>query len=430
MNTTRREFLRATAASVFTIVPPHVLASRGRKRPAPSDTVTRATIGTGGMGMGHVHANKEDGPIVQLAVCDVDRNHLGRALKKAGRGCRGYADFREVLDRRDIDTVHIATPDHWHALITIAAVQSGRDVFCEKPMTRFIREGQAVIEAVNRYGRIVQHNTYGRGGWQKYRKLIAGGLLGTPVTVYLSRATGFDFKVKEWSGRTNLRAEKVPPVLDYEMWLGPAPFKPYHPARVHGSFRGYWDYAGGGLSDMGQHWIDPIQYFLGKDDTGPVEVEAHAPWPQHPDACGLWGRVTLTYGDGTKIILESGEWGKPLPGEQPFVSGPRGKVYRRRVKGKGMVEVTEPEGLWERVRKLPEPPRLISFQEAVRARVKGLGVKPNAEEAHRSVSLLHLANIAIRAGRKIRWGPVRQVIVGDAEANRLVDVPMRAPWRL
>src|SRR5262249_39246777 len=139
---------------------------------------------------------------------------------------------REVMDRQDIDTVHIATPDHWHALITIAAAQSGKDIFCEKPMTRFIREGQAVIAAVNRRGRVIQHNTYGRGNWQKYRKLVAGGLLGTPLTVYMAPATGYDFKVRAWSGRTDLRPQPVPAHLDYEMWLGPAPFKPYHPHRV------------------------------------------------------------------------------------------------------------------------------------------------------------------------------------------------------
>jgi len=415
----RRHLLAGAAA--FAIVPRHVLGGEGRK--APSDVITRGTIGTGSQGMSHVVE-----PPVQLAVCDVDKNHLAAAIKKAGPGCRGYADFREVLDRRDIDVIHIGAPPHWHALITIAAVQAGKDVFCEKPMTRFIREGQAVIAAAARYGRIVMHNTYGRGGWQKMRKLVAGGTLGTPLKVYMGPKSNYGFKVRQWSGRTNLEPQPVPPELDYDLWLGPAPLKPYHPHRVHGSFRGYWDYDGGGLTDMGQHWIDPIQYFLGKDDTGPVEVQASAPWPPHPDACGMWGRIVLAYADGTTITLESGEWGDEEPGEPAFVEGPKGKVFRS-AGGRGGFS-TDPPDLFDRLASFPEPPRLIGFYDAVKTRSRAPGEKPNAEEAHRSVTLLHLANISIRLGRKLRWDPVAQEFPGDAEANRLVDVPMRAPWRL
>jgi predicted dehydrogenase len=423
----RRRFLAsaAAAAGVFAIVPRHVLGGPGQK--APSTVLTRGTIGTGGQGMGHVAENKEGEPPIQLAVCDVDANHLARALERAGPGCRAYGDFREVLARRDIDVIHIATPPHWHALITIAAMQAGKDVFCEKPMTRFIREGRAVCDAARRYGRIVMHNTYGRGAWRKMRKLAASGLLGAPLKVYMGPGTGYGFKVRTWSGRTLLEPQPVPPELDYDLWLGPAPWKPYHPHRVHGSFRGYWDYDGGGLTDMGQHWIDPVQYFLGKDGTGPVAVETRAPWPAHPDACGLWGRIVLRYADGTTITLASGEWGDPEPQDPPFIEGPWGKVYRG---ARGAAYTSEPPDLLDRLAGYPEPPGLLSFGEAVRTRSRGPGEKPNAEEAHRSVSLLHLANISIRTGRAIRWDPAAEHVLGDAEANRLVDVPMRAPWRL
>jgi predicted dehydrogenase len=420
----RRQLLKgavATAAT-FSLAPRHVLGGPGRK--APSDVLTQGTIGTGGMGMGgHVAANQEGKPPVQLAVCDVDKDRLAAAVKKAGSGCTAYADWREVIDRKDVDIIHCATPPHWHSLVTIAAMQAGKDVYCEKPMTRFIAEGQAVIRAARRYGRMVQYNTYGRGGWQQLRKLVASGLLGTPLTVRLCRQTGYGFKVKEWSGMPHQEPQPIPPQLDYSMWLGPAPYKPYHPHRVHGSFRGYWDYDGGGLTDMGQHWYDPIHYFLGKDGTGPVEIDAYAPWPAHPDACGIWGRLTFKFDDGTAVIFESGEWGEPEPGDHWFLEGPKGRYNNRD-------RATEPLGLLEDLKNYPEPPRLVDFGEAVRIRRDSPGAHPNAEEAHRSVSCLHLCNIAIRMGRRIRWDPVKEEVVGDEEANRLVNVAMRAPWHL
>ncbi len=424
----RRRFLQSAAATVaaFSVVPRHVLGGPGQE--APSSVITRGSIGTGGAGMGHVLENKEGRPPVQLAVCDVDKNHLARALAKAGSGCKGCGDFRRVLDRKNIDVIHVATPPHWHALITIAACRAGKDVYCEKPMTRFIREGRAVADTARRYSRIVMHNTYGRGGvWRKVRRLVTSGLLGSPLHVYLGPATGYGFKVRSWSGRRHLVPQVVPPELDYRMWLGPAPVKPYHPHRVHGSFRGYWDYDGGGLTDMGQHWIDPVQYFLGKDGAGPVHVETDAPWPAHPEACGMWGRIKLTYADSTSITLESGEWGRPREGRTPFIEGPKGAVFRD---PKRRNLTTEPADLFDRLAACTEPPEMIGFAEAVKTRCRTPGHKPNAAEAHRSVTLLHLANISIRMGRPIRWDPEAERILGDEEANRLVDVPMRAPWRL
>ena len=421
----RRELLAVAAAgAAFSIVPRHVLGGPGRT--APSEVLTRGTIGTGAQGMTHVVANAADAPPVQLAVCDVDKARLARAAAKAGKGCEAYADFRRALDRRDVDIIHVATPPHWHALITIAAMQAGKDVLCEKPMTRFIREGRAVADAARRYGRVVMCNTFGRRGWQKVRKLVAGGLLGTPLRVYLGPRTGFGFKVRQWCGKTHLEAEAAPPELDYDLWLGPAAMRPYHPQRVHGGFRAYWDYDGGGLTDMGQHWLDPVQYCLGKDHTGPVEIQAHAPWPAHPEACGLWGRIILTYEDGATITLASGEWGEPEPENPPFIEGPRGKVFRTSKGG----FLSDPPELLERLAGFPDPPQLIDFAETVRTRSPAPGAQPNAEEAHRSVSLLHLANISIRTGRNLRWDPVAERVIGDDAANALADVPMRAPWHL
>jgi predicted dehydrogenase len=223
-----------------------------------------------------------------------------------------------------------------------------------------------------------------------------------------------------WSGRTRLEPQPVPPAFDYDFWLGPAPFKPYHPHRTHESFRGYWDYDGGGLADMGQHYLDPVQYLLGKDDTSPVEVEAWAPWPPHDDAVGIWGRIEMKYDDGCRLILESGDWGENQTEGRPYLEGPKGKIY------KGFR--TDPPDLLDALPTLPQPPPQIwEFSESVRTRRKfGL----NESNGHRSNLLVHLANAAIRTGRKLRFDPAAERFVGDDGANRLVDQPMRAPWHL
>jgi predicted dehydrogenase len=424
---TRRAFLgkAAAAGAAFTIVPRHVLGGPGYT--PPSEVITRAVIGTGGMGLAsHVTINMEGKPPVTLAVCDVDSDHLAEAMDKACRSCDAYTDWRRVLERKDIDTIHIATPPHWHALIGIAAVQAGFDVFAEKPFTRTIREGRVYLETVQRYGRILQINTHSRfgscysfGSSKLLKKLVTSGLLGKPLTVRVTQKQGLNWKVKEWSGRRDLVPESVPDVLDYDMWLGPAPVKRYHPHRVHGSFRGYWDYDGGGLADMGQHYLDPVQYFLGKDEEGPVEVSAHAPWPPHPDAVGLWGTVHIRYADGDTIILQSGEWGDTDPDGLPFLEGPKGKVYES--------YRTDPPGLFDRLDRYPDPEPLIDFETAVRTRRPAGG---NEVSSHHSCSLLNLANIAIRTGRALCWDPLKEQFIGDEQANRLLDQPMRAPWHL
>ena len=421
--TNRRAFIaRAAAATAgFMIVPRHVLGGTGFT--APSDQLTTAIIGVGGMGRGHF---AYEGRL--LAVCDVDRKHLDDALAAGGKDVKGYSDYREVLQRQDIDVVHIATPPHWHALMAVEAARAGKDIWCEKPMTRTIGEGVRVVEEVNRYGRIFRLNTwfrfkdtfYGLGTDVKpLKKVVESGVLGWPLTFTVSGITGYDWKFY-WSGQTNLKPQPVPPELDYEMWLGPAPYKPYNVARVHANFRSYWDYDGGGLGDMGQHYLDPVQYLLNKDGTSPVEVEAWAPWPPHPDAVRMWGRVEMKYADGCRIILESCEWGRNETEGQPYIEGPKGKLYP------GMR--SDPPDIAQALKTLPEPePQVSDFNVSVRTRRKfGL----NEVNGNRSNMLVHIANAAIRTGRKLRFDPVAQRFIGDDFANRLVDQPMRAPWRL
>jgi len=424
----RRGFLKGSlATAAAAVVPAHVLGAEGKA--PPSDVLTHAVVGTGGMGNGHISMVLGDRRAKLLAVCDVDTARLARAAKRGAPSCTPYKDFRDVLDRGDIDVVHVPTPPHWHALISIAAAEAGCDVYCEKPMTRTIAEGQHVIDAVQRNGRVFRLNTwfrlhgglYGFGSPAKpLKQIVSSGLLGWPITVRVSPHTGFGWKVRGWSGRTNLTPQPVPEQLDYDLWLGPAPVKPYHPHRTHGSFRGYWDYDGGGLADMGQHYLDPVQYIMNKDHTSPVEIEAVAPWPPHPDAVQTWGRVEMTYADGCRLILESGEWGTRTTEGKPYIEGPKGKIY------KGFR--TDPPDIKDALATLPEPePMITNFTESIVTR-KPFGL--NEVNGNRSNMLVHLANCAIRTGRKLRFDPVKQRFEGDDEANRLAEQPMRAPWHL
>jgi len=415
----RRRFIKSSLAATASIavVPRAVLGGQGFV--APSDQLTKAIVGVGGMGRGHI---RYPGSRL-LAVCDVDELHLQEALDRAEPGVRGYRDFREVIARPDIDIVHIATPPHWHGLIAIAAAEAGKDIWCEKPMTRTISEGKKVVEAVQRNGRIFRINTWFRFRSRFYgmdtavrqiKKVVDSGMLGWPLKVTVSATTGFDWKFY-WSGQTNPVPQPVPANLDYDMWLGPAPYKPYHPHRVHQSFRGYWDYDGGGLGDMGQHYLDPVQYLLGKDDTSPVEVDIDAP-QQHPDAVGSWRRITMKYADGCEIILDGADRDK----DAAYLEGPDGKLFRGFTSNIPNFE--------EEVERLPEPePQVTDFSEAVRTRRK---FALNESNGHCSCTLVNLGVVALRLRRKLRFDPHRQRFVGDEEANRLIDQPMRAPWHV
>ncbi|HEY7153282.1 MAG TPA: Gfo/Idh/MocA family oxidoreductase [Gemmataceae bacterium] len=405
-NMTRRRFLKGAvaASATFTIVPRHVLGGPGHT--APSDSFGGALIGVGGRGPGTFKTMSNGLNVKLLAECDV--KFLDRADNK-----RIYTDFRRVLDRKDIDLIAIATPPHWHALIAIACAEAGKDVLCEKPLTRFIAEGRAVVEAFQRYGRILQVGTFGRFGASHNKdsilthKIMRSGLLPKCEGVYIKKG---GFKVKEWSGRPSLKTEAVPKNLDWDMYVGPAPMKPFVRARTGGTHRCYWDYEGGGLSDMGQHFFDPVQWTFGKDDTSPVEIEAYAP-PAHPEVTGMWGWVELRYADGLTLVLDSGEWGTPYD--------------RKKARGVSLDDLSAEDR--KKVQEMPDPEPLRSFAEAVKTRKQAGG---HPEAAHRCATLLHLANLAIRVGRKVRFDPVKEQIVGDEEANRLVNQPMRAPWHL
>ncbi len=414
----RRDFIRGTVATVatFSIVPRHVL---GKGFLAPSDQLTKGIIGVGGMGQGHIAY----GGTRVVAICDVDKNHLQSTLAKLDKGTKALADYRELIQLPEVDIVHIATPPHWHGIMAADAARAGKDIWCEKPMTRTIGEGKRLVEAVQQHGRIFRLNTWFRFESNFYgmnttvkpiKKLVDSGMLGWPLTVTVGKHTGFDWKFY-WVGKTDLTPEPIPAELDYDQWLGPAPYKPYNKHRTHGTFRGYWDYDGGGLGDMGQHYIDPIQYILGKDHTSPISVEIDAP-QQHPDAVGTWRRIEFTYADGCKIILD----GDGTDVNAPYIAGPNGNVYNG-----FKCDIPDFE---KKLAAFPDPePQVTDFIEAVQKRQK---FALNEENGHRSCTIVNMGLAALKLGRSLKFDPVKQVFIDDEGANRLIDQPMRAPWNV
>jgi predicted dehydrogenase len=419
---TRRDFLKTSFAAVTTLslVPRHVLGGPGVT--SPNETLTKAVIGVGGMGQGHLKSINPTSKL--LAVCDVDEKHLEDGLRIGGPDVKGYRDFREVLERKDIDIVHIPTPPHWHALISIAAAKAGKDIWCEKPMSRTVAEGEAVKAAVAKYNRIFRLNTwfrfqdtfYGMGVRVKQiKKVVQSGLLGWPLKVTVGGPTGFDWKQDQWCGRLHLVEQPVPPELDYDFWLGPAPKKPYNSHRVHQTFRGYWDYDGGGLGDMGQHYLDPVQYFLDKDNESPVRIEADTD-PQDADAVLPWRRISLKYADGCELVLD----GENKEKDAAYIVGPKGKLSKN-------LESDIP-GLEEKINALPDPdPQLTDFIKAVRTRQK---FALNEINGHRSCTLVNLAKMAAQTGRPLRFDSATQRFIDDDQANALIRQPMRAPWKI
>jgi predicted dehydrogenase len=414
----RRRFLKNSAAVVagFSIVPRQVL---GRGFLAPSDQLTKGIIGVGGMGRGHIpYAGTR-----VVAICDVDKKHLASAAELVGGNVKTFHDHRELIALPEVDIVHIATPPHWHGIMAIEAAKAGKDIWCEKPMTRTIGEGKRVVEAVQQYKRMFRLNTwfryedtfYGMKSTVKpIKKLVESGLLGWPLTVTVSKTTGFDWKFY-WVGKTKLEAQPVPEELDYERWLGPAPFKPYNEHRVHQTFRGYWDYDGGGLGDMGQHYIDPIQYFLEKDETSPISVEIDAE-QQHPDACGTFRKLTFTYEDGCKIILD----GEAKDPGAAYIEGPKGKLYA------GFK--SDIPNLTEKLAILPDPaPQVTDFLESVRERTP---FALNEANGFRSCTIINMGKIALQLGRNLKFNPSTQEFINDEEANRLINPAMRSPWTI
>lgn len=389
---------------------------------APSGLLTMGCVGIGNMGTTDLQNFLANPGVRVLAVCDVraGRRDHAKALVDAqyqNQDCAAYNDFREILARDDIDTVMIATPDHWHALIAIEAARAGKDIYCEKPISLTVSEGRAVVEAMKAHSRVYQSGTQRRSiGCFRFAVDVAkNGMLGKLHTIHTYLAPGPACGVEP--------VEPVPEGFDYERWLGPAPEAAYTTKRCEGSFRWVYDYSGGQLTDIGAHFNDLAQWGNNTELSGPVRYEGWAEFPKE----GLFNtpvryEVTATYPDGVKLIYHDTE-----PRAVRF-EGDEGWIM---VDDDGNVDASPKSIL--RTRQISKQSYFNwkghhqDFINCVKTR--GVPIAP-PEVAQRSTTTCHLGNICLRLGRPLQWNVETECFVDDPEADRMLTRAMRAPWRL
>lgn len=412
----RRRFL-STAGLGLAVPALFARGTRGADRRPPSERVVAAVIGCGGRGMGLLSIHNDPGCTV-AAVCDVDQQRMAAARKRIGE-CDAYQDFRRILDRQDIDAVLIGTPDHWHAAITVLACQAGKDVYCEKPLCRTVDEGRQMVEAARRYGRVVQMGTQYRsiGRTRQACEWVRNGRLGKVHTVRLSHPRN---RVHPWEP-----PQPVPPHLDWDLWLGPAPWADYHPARCHFSFRYFMDYGGGAIADNGVHMFSVVSWAMGADHTGPVSIEASGRQePNNLYDVPVEMRVRYEFADPPFTMIWEQPGGGSLNlefvGSQATLSGfwefhvTQGRADLSPTRGNELhLERSDSHsGNWLRCIATRQRPVM------------------DVEIGHRTTCWSHLANIAYCLGRKLRWDPAAERFLGDDQANRLLRTAYREPWSL
>jgi predicted dehydrogenase len=412
----RRRFLGGVGMG-FAV--PTLIASRavgGAEQRPPSERVVAALVGCGGRGMALLSIH-DDPRCAVAAVCDVDFQRLAAARDRIGR-CDGYQDFRRILDRQDIDAVLIGTPDHWHAAITIMACQAGKDVYCEKPLCRTVAEGRKMVEAARRYGRVVQMGTQYRSIARSRQacEWVRNGRLGKVHTVRMSHPNNPVHPCQP--------PVPVPPHLDWDLWLGPAPWAAYHPARCHFTFRYFDDYGGGAIADNGVHMFSVVSWALGADRTGPVSIEASGVQrPNNLYDVPVEMRVRYEFVDPPCTVLweQPGGGGLNLDfvGDQATLSG----FWDFRItKGQADLSPTRPSEL----RLEQSDSHSDNWLQCIATR--RLPVM-DVEIGHRVTCWSHLGNIAYRLRRKLRWDPAAEHFLDDPEANRMLQVAYREPWR-
>ncbi|UCH36327.1 MAG: Gfo/Idh/MocA family oxidoreductase [Armatimonadota bacterium] len=422
---TRREFLKKAGgtAAAAAVVGPMFLSESAR---GANDKIIMGAIGVGGMGSGDVGFFRANPDVEFAAVCDIDQNRLREAVGKAGGKATPYSDFRKLLERKDIDAVIVATPDHWHALATIAACEAGKDVYCEKPIATSVGEGRAMVNAARRYGRVVQIGTQQRSGthFQRAVEIVRSGGIGK---VTLCRVWNVDNELPDGIG--NPPNGDPPPELDYDMWLGPAPKRPYNPNRCHYYFRYFWDYAGGKITDWGTHLIDIIHWGMGVD--APLAVAAsgakyvmpdNRETPDTMEAIYDYPGFTMVYSyrGASDYPMSDHGYGMQFHGTQGTLFVDRG----------GFEVIPDEDSAIEPVSSggsAQNEPHVRNFLDCVKSRARPIC---DAEITHRSTTACHLGNIALLTGRKIHWDRENERIINDAEANRLLTKPYRAPWHL
>ena len=430
----RRQFLKQLSVAAVgvagfpSIVPASVLGKSGAI--APSDRIVMAAIGFGMMGIPNMESFLSKDDVRFVAVCDVDENHLQRARnivneKYGNKDCATYHDFRELCQRKDIDAVTIAVPDHWHAILVIACARAGFDIYGEKPFSHELMEGRAMCDALRRYNRIWQTGSWQRSvaNFHQACELVRNGRIGRILKVEVGLPSGHtDF------GRTKGQETMgIPPKhLDYNFWLGPAPYAPYCPARVHLNWRWNMDLGGGQLMDWIGHHVDIAHWGLGFDYTGPIEIEGSGEFPRK----GVWNSptryyLTAKYADGTPMVIAGGH--REIRSGTKWI-GEFGWVWCNR----GGLEANPSYLLKEfigpnEIRLYKSRDHYQNFLDCVKSRQQTI---TPGEVAHRSASVGHLGVIAMELGRKIHFNPATESIIDDPEATRLLSRSYRSPWHL
>jgi predicted dehydrogenase len=436
----RRTFLHKTVGAIGF---PYVIRSAAlglAGTTAPSNRLTMAQIGCGSMGGSNLQAFLNHQNDVQVvAVCDVDDRHTHEKKRVVdetygNQGCKVYRDFRQMLETESIDIVSHALPDHWHALVSITCAGKGIDMYGEKPFSRTIGEGRAMCEAMKRCDIIWQ-----TGSWQRSQEkfhhaaeLVRNGRLGKISYVEVGLPDG--------EGPTGPKPDIVPcpEYMDYDLWLGPAPWRPYQnlqrkwetdPLRMglHNNWRHVFDYSGGKLTDWGGHHIDVAHWGLGFDETGPVEIEGIGKFPEE----GIYNvpyeyDFICTYANGIKIRVANRS---RLPhGQGVCWYGDEGWLFISR----GDLKASNPDILREKIG--PDEIRLYrsrdhqrNFIECVKTRRQTI---TPPETAHRSISVAFLGEIAILTGCKLKWDPKKEMFIGNEQANRYLTRSYRSPWQL
>jgi len=436
---TRRQFLKSSTAAAFALISaPIILPARVFGADAPSN---RITIGMIGMGRQAYYSNIKSflaaSDVQVVAVCDVDSWRLDNARKaveehygkerSAGifKGCSVFSDFRELLERPDIDAVMVSTPDHWHVPIAITAAKAGKDISCEKPLTLSIAEGRVLSDTVKRYNRVFRTDSEFRSHacFQKACELVLNGRIGKVHTIRTGVPAGD-------VGGPPEPEMSVPDELDYDMWLGPAPYAPYTLNRVHPQqsySRPGWmrvpDCCEGMITNWGAHLNDIAQWGNGTDRTGPVEVEGTGKYPRD----GLWNvllsfELQYKYANGVKLFYSISQPHVRFEGTEGWIQA---DYNDRSLKAEPASILKSPIGPDEI--HLPLKSEKRDFIDAVKTRGQTL---EDAEVGHRTTSLCQIGHIAINLGRKLRWDPDAEKFIGDDAANRLLSRPMRSPWRL
>jgi len=446
---TRRTFFKHVAAVGTTgLALPYIVRSSalgGAGGVAPSNRIIMGCIGTGNQGTNDMNDFLQDKRVQIVAVCDVNRESAGYWDNRIGgrepakrivtehyartsapgtyKGCRAYEDFRDLLARDDIDAVLIALPDHWHSIAVIEAAKAGKDIYGEKPLSLTIPEGRAMSDAVHRYGRVFQTGSQQRSdhNFRRACELVRNGRIGKLQTVKCGLPGGTP-DISKHGNRD--KPEPVPDGFNYDMWLGQAPYAPYCPARCFVNFRWILDYSGGQVTDWGGHHPDIAQWGMGTEKTGPVEIK---------NAKGEFARDGLyntarsfyfecIYKNGVKLIVSNKvRGGVTFEGNEGWVWADRGR------------HDANPKSLLESVIK-PDEIHLYqsdnhagNFIDCVISRNEP--VAP-IETAHRSITIGHLGNIAMRLERDLRWDPDAERFIDDDQADRMLSRTMRSPWRV